>query len=119
MENVRALISRTKGKYKPCSSFYTEEWIDGTLNILQGLFVYLTEDQGKPFHFYTASRNELVLNLIFPNVSIDIHGMEQPVKAWRIRISEMSVRVCSWERAHANPAEILHTASTGHLVAAV
>ena len=23
MENVRALISRTKGKYKPCSSFYT------------------------------------------------------------------------------------------------
>lgn len=57
--------------------------------------MYLTEGQGKPFHFYIASRNELVLNLIFPNVSIDIHGMEQPVKAWRIRISEMFVRVCS------------------------
>lgn len=81
--------------------------------------MYLTEDQGKPFHLYIVSRSELVLNLIFPNVSIDIHGMEQPVKAWRIRISEMFVRVCSRERAHANPAEILHTASTGHLVAAV
>lgn len=92
--------------------------------------MYLTEDQSKPFHFYIVSRrNELViviviiivavLNFVFPNISINIHGMEQPVKAWGFSISEMSVRVCSRERTHANPAEILHTASTGHLVAAV
>lgn len=113
-------MSSTKGKYKPCSFFYTGRGNYGTLNIWIGLFVYLTEDQGKPFHFYTVSRrNELVLNLIFPNVSINIHSMEQSVKAWRIRISEVFVRVCSRERTHANPAEILHTASTGHLVTAI
>lgn len=89
MENVCALISRTKGKYNPVLPSTLEEWIDGPLNILQDLFVYLTEDQGKPFHFYIVSRrNELVvvvvfiivvlLNFIFPHITINIHGMEQP-----------------------------------------
>ena len=42
-----------------------------------------------------------------------------PVKTWGGRISEMFVRVCSREGTHANPAEVLHTARTCHLVTAV
>lgn len=45
--------------------------------------------------------------------------MHTPVKAWGLGISEVFVRVGSGERTHADPAEVLHTARTGHLVTAV
>lgn len=66
-----------------------------------------------------SRRNELVFNFIFPNISINIHGMEQSVKAWRVGVSEVFVWVGSGERTHADPAEVLHTTGAGHLVTAV
>ena len=45
--------------------------------------------------------------------------MEQSVKARRLRVIEVFVRVGSGERAQADPAEVLHTAGTGHLVTAI
>lgn len=66
-----------------------------------------------------SRRNELVFSFIFPNIYINIHGMEKSVKAWRDGVSEVFVRVGSGERTHADPAEVLHTASTGHLVTAI
>lgn len=45
--------------------------------------------------------------------------MYKPVKARRLRVIEVFVRVGSGEGAHADPAEVLHTASTGHLVTAI
>lgn len=45
--------------------------------------------------------------------------MYKPVKARRLGVIEVFVRVGSGERAHADPAEVLHTAGTGHLVTAI